>query len=191
MSALRDLADFERWGAATVHVCFDPSPADGWYLELFRGVREAGLRLGMIFECWELPREEFVAEFSASFLPGSRLILSPESGSERVRRLNKSRWYSDAALKRSLETMRRSGVKAEVYFGVGLPGETPEDLLATARLAAELSRRYGCDVADFVAQDGPGDLGYRTEHLAEEDISRRAAQLERLCVRLNERRLAA
>ncbi|MDE2489293.1 MAG: radical SAM protein [Elusimicrobia bacterium] len=216
-SALRDLSDFASAGARTVHVCFDPFPDDGWYAELFRRVRAARLELAMVFECWGLPSPAFVAAFAETFGPGSRLILSPESGSERVRRLNKSRPYTNAELAAALETIRARGVAAEVCFGVGLPGETAEDVRATERLAAALSRRFACAVAaspiaaepaspvfldpaargvalrrrtlaDFAAQDGPYDVGYRTEALPEDEIARRALRLERLCVRLNERR---
>ena len=75
-------------------------------------------------EIFRLPNKEFIEKFSDTFRNPVTAI-SPESPSEEVRRFI-GRGFSNHALFKSLDFIKKEGVKAHVFFTLGLPGEMPE-----------------------------------------------------------------
>ncbi|MDP2921822.1 MAG: TIGR03960 family B12-binding radical SAM protein [Candidatus Omnitrophota bacterium] len=77
------------------------------------------------------------------------LTFAPEAGSERLRHsLNKK--ISDAEIIEKSRTALKSGWrKVKLYFMIGLPGETPEDLDAIARLAGQI-KNANLSVSPFI-----------------------------------------
>ena len=61
--ALDQLKLAVAYGAKTWCTSFDPIPGDGYYLELFQRIREAGLQIGCCFEIWSLPAAPIIKEF--------------------------------------------------------------------------------------------------------------------------------
>ncbi|MCK5065373.1 MAG: TIGR03936 family radical SAM-associated protein [Candidatus Fermentibacteraceae bacterium] len=75
-----------------------------------------------------------------------RITMAPEAGSESLRRkMNKP--LADEIILRAADTVFRMGAKGvKLYFMVGLPEETLEDVRAIGRIAIEIgkiARRYG------------------------------------------------
>jgi len=70
------------------------------------------------------------------------LTLAPEAGTERLRRaLNKP--FTDEALLEAVERMAAHGIfGVRLYFMVGLPGETDEDVEAIVELAKRVRHRF-------------------------------------------------
>jgi radical SAM superfamily enzyme YgiQ (UPF0313 family) len=132
-----------RWGYETMHVCFDPYPRrPGYYLRLFSRIREERLKVEFFFESFGLPTREFIDGFAQTFGSRSLLALSPESGSEDVRRRNKGYSYTNQELWDCLEYTRKKGVKVDLFFGLGLPYERERDLDETARLIDRIRRHF-------------------------------------------------
>jgi radical SAM superfamily enzyme YgiQ (UPF0313 family) len=132
-----------REGYETMHVCFDPYPRrPGYYLKLFSRIREEKLAVEFFFESFGLPTKAFIDAFAQTFGPRSLLALSPESGSEEVRRRNKGYSYTNQELWDCLEYTREKGVKVDLFFGIGLPYEREQDLHETARLIARIRRQF-------------------------------------------------
>ncbi len=132
-----------RWGYETMHVCFDPYPQrPDFYLELFSRIRQERLKVEFFFESFGLPTEQFIDEFAQTFGPRSLVAISPESGSEEVRRRNKGYFYTNQELWSCLEYTGQKGVKVDLFFSLGLPFERQEDLEATARLIALIRRHF-------------------------------------------------
>ena len=79
---------------------------------------------------------------SRKFFKGS-LTMAPEAGSERLRRIiNKP--LSREEIIQAAETASRMGARGiKLYFMVGLPGETDEDVLAIAALADSVAKIMG------------------------------------------------
>jgi len=79
---------------------------------------------------------------SRKFFKGS-LTMAPEAGSERMRRvINKP--LSHGQIMEAAEAASRMGASGiKLYFMVGLPGETDQDLLAIAALADSISALMG------------------------------------------------
>ena len=125
----------ENHGLDIWYACYDPFPRSKSYLEIFKEIRKQKIDLGLRFESWALPTTEFIDEFKKTFDPTkSEIILSPESGSEKVRQKNKGYNYSNTELLETLEYIESKGLRSCVYFTTGLPFEKKEDALKSLAL---------------------------------------------------------
>ena len=131
-------------GYRTMAVCFDPTPArDDYYVDLFARARRARIDFDLYFEAWALPTPRFLDAFARTFsMEHSYLAVSPDSGDEEVRRLNKGFHYSNDELRASLAAARERDVSADVFFSIALPGETLPRALATRDLITEIRGGY-------------------------------------------------
>lgn len=207
--AVAEMAVLRERGIRHFYFEFDPYPmSEEWYLSLFRRVRGEGLDAGCNFGCWYPHSDGFLEMFARTFdTESSCAAISPESGCERVRGINRHPSYSNDALVRLLNRKRELGIYTSVHFTVGLPHETRADFEETLRLFPRLARggrvritltaipvepgspvstnpkRHGVvlyrkDFQDFYdyaraiarQEPHPHPLGYRTEHLSEDDI---------------------
>ena len=206
-TVVKDLRLLLAAGVRKVHFAFDPLPRAGYYPDLFSRLRRAGLRFKATFEAFGLPTERFLRAY-AEALPGSRVIVSPESGSERVRRLNRCDFYKNPDLLSRLALMKSLGLEHTVCFSVGLPFETRRDFLATLRLAGKVKKlcpkgevfmspiqlepfsplyrtpqKYGASLdwtslKDFLEQK-PRTLGYSAGLMGEREVWEKAALFNR------------
>jgi hypothetical protein len=85
------------YGYESFILSFDPDPSDSsYFVELFAVVRRRRLLCGMGFESWGLPDSAFIDAFAKTFVKKkSYIAISPENGSERVRKKNKGYYYSN------------------------------------------------------------------------------------------------
>ena len=135
------------------YVCFDPDPERDYYLELFRMLREEKLeskipnsrnevsrkiKVRCKFEAWSLPTREFINSFSETFEKGSEILLSPDTGSENIRKFNKGFFYTNEALLNSVRYMEEKDITCRLYFTAGLPKETMDDFTQTLLLINNL-----------------------------------------------------
>jgi len=139
---LRSIEEACSHGYETMHVCFDPFPhKPGYYLDLFSRIRARGLAVECFFESFGLPTAEFIREFAKAFPgPKSFIGLSPEVGSERVRKANKGYFYTNDQLMETLDVMHRERVYADLFFTYGVPWETERDLRETLDLIKRAKR---------------------------------------------------
>ena len=79
--------------------------------------------------------------FAETFTEDSLILLSPDCGSEEVRRRNKGFHFTNADLLASIELASKHSVRVAAYFSFGLPFETREDLEVTAELIGEVQAR--------------------------------------------------
>ncbi|MBI5623314.1 MAG: radical SAM protein [Elusimicrobia bacterium] len=156
-SVLADLEALADHGIGTVHFNFDPAPGGRFYPELFRAMRRRKLSLTSAFECFGLPTEEFIAEFSRTFPGRGTLAVAPECGSEEVRRRNKGASFTNAALVAAVRLMVDRGIKPQINFTAGLPGETAVHAAKTLYLVRSLADRF--PGADFGMERIPLDPG--------------------------------
>ena len=131
-------------GYRTMALCFDPTPQkDDYYLDLFAQIRRARLDVDLYFECWGVPTAAFIHAFRETFpSPESYLAVSPDSGSERVRKLNKQPYYDDAALFETLDRLEAREIAFDVFYTIALPGETVADARETARQVDRIAATY-------------------------------------------------
>ncbi|MCL4557335.1 MAG: radical SAM protein [Deltaproteobacteria bacterium] len=140
---IENIKDGIRWGFKSFNTDFDLPGQNSrtFFLELFKTIRNNNLKITYNFNSYSLPSVDFVDEFSATFSRDSQIIISPESGSEKLRKIHKGYFYTNAELLQTLKYMEGKGVNAGVYFAGGLPLETEEDVKETIALQKHL-RRY-------------------------------------------------
>ena len=132
------------YGYKRFHMSFDPAPQHPeYFLRLFKRIREEKLSIDCIFESFGLPTLDFIKAFKATFPgPNSLIVLSPDVGSDRVRKIHKGHAFTNLALRESLDRMKEHGVLCDLFFTVGVPFETKEDVEETIRLQREIRRGY-------------------------------------------------
>ncbi len=131
------------FGFKRIYTCFDPTPNGSRELhQILEALGGLSPRVPLDFECFGLPSPELVEAFAQHLDPSSRLIISPETFDEGLRRRHRAFYFSNTELESTLEHMQRVGVASELYFVIGLPGETRENIEAMAAWQADLRTRY-------------------------------------------------
>ncbi|HUL01841.1 MAG TPA: TIGR04190 family B12-binding domain/radical SAM domain protein [Gemmatimonadales bacterium] len=128
------------------------------------------------FEFFAPPPAEFIERLRAS-VPRWFAELSPESHDESVRAtLGKAR-YSNAELEAAIGTLLANGCEGlDLFFMVGLPGQTYENVMAGMDYVADLFTRFDRRLSAFITPMGPFlDPGSDTFERAEELGYRRFA----------------
>jgi len=141
---LRTIKEAASYGYKGLYISFDPYPQEpDYFLRLFSRIREEKVKLGCFFESFGLPTIDFVKSFKETF-PGteSRIILSPDVGSVKMRRIHKGYAYTNRALMECLDRLRENRVFCDLFFTLGVPFEKEGDLSETARLQREIRKRY-------------------------------------------------
>ena len=132
------------YGYETFHICFDPYPSKPeYYLNLFSRIREEKIRMECFFESFGLPTLPFIQSFKETF-PGSKslIALSPDVGSDRVRKIHKGHAYTNQALRECLDQLEQHRVFCDVFFTIGVSLEKEEDVQQTLQLQKEIRNRY-------------------------------------------------
>jgi len=139
-----DIAILQELSVRQLYVDFDPYPENRrYYHELFDAVRQEKVDIGCELLTWGLPDDEFIKHFARTFDPYfSMITISPESGSEKVRKLNRTCQYSNESLTRQIEALEREGVYVQLFFSVGLTEERRSDFKLTIKLATRLRDRF-------------------------------------------------
>jgi radical SAM superfamily enzyme YgiQ (UPF0313 family) len=141
---LQTIQEAVSYGYETFHICFDPSPQNPeYFLKLFSRIREEGVKMECFFESFGLPTPDFIKSFKETFPgPKSLIALSPDVGSDRLRKIHKGHAYTNQALTDCLDQLERHGVFCDVFFTVGVPFEKEEDVQQTLQLQKKIRNRY-------------------------------------------------
>jgi len=137
------LARFEEERIDSTYMDFDPHPERRYYRELFEMIRKEKIDISTEFALWSPSDRAFIRDFARTFNPlYSTLVLSPESGSEEVRRRNKGFYYDNEELFTWLGSAKQELVPTEIYFATGLSWETAESFEETIKLAEAILDNY-------------------------------------------------
>jgi radical SAM superfamily enzyme YgiQ (UPF0313 family) len=141
---LRTIREALSYGYETFHICFDPFPwKPEYFLNLFSRIREERIKMECFFESFGLPTLNFIKAFKEAFPgPKSLIALSPDVGSDRVRRIHKGHAYTNGALMKCLDQLERHQVFCDVFFTIGVPFEREEDIQQTLQLQKKIRNRY-------------------------------------------------
>jgi radical SAM superfamily enzyme YgiQ (UPF0313 family) len=141
---LQSIKEAISYGYETFHICFDPYPRrPQYFLDLFARIREEKIKMECFFESFGLPTNDFIQSFKATFPgPKSLIALSPEVGSDRLRKIHKGHSYSNHALLESLDQLKAGGVFCDLFFTLGIPFEKEGDVQQTIRLQKMIRGRY-------------------------------------------------
>lgn len=141
---VEELARFEEMGISCAYMDFDPYPMEhDYYRELFSLVRREKIDISALFLLWSPSDREFLKDFKDTFSPlYSTICLSPESGSEYIRKLNKGYYYDNQQLFRWLNNAKLEMIPIQLYFTSGLSGETKEHFEDTIRIGLRTIEEY-------------------------------------------------
>ena len=153
-NVLETIKDAVKAGIDCLYICFDPSPDRKYYRELFKLVRGSKIETSMTFECWSLPTYEFIDEFKKTFGKGkySKIVISPESASERLRKLNKGFYYTNSELLNILQVLKKKEIFTEIYFSYPLPFENMREVNSTVNFMEIIKMKMG-DYCKISVQD--------------------------------------
>jgi radical SAM superfamily enzyme YgiQ (UPF0313 family) len=157
---LQSIREAISYGYETFHICFDPYPQKPeYFLDLFSRIRQERIRMECFFESFGLPTIDFIKSFKETFPgPKSLIALSPDVGSEQVRRIHKGNAYTNQDLMDCLDQLKKYEVFCDLFFILGVPFEKEEDVHQTVRLQREIRNRYSNvrGIRTFTAQMEPG-----------------------------------
>jgi hypothetical protein len=138
-----DLERLEAAGVTQASLSYDISElGEAYWRDLFAGIRDRGIKIGLYNECFQDPSPQFIEDFVRSVdMTHACIALSPLSGSEEVRRLN-GKLYTNAQLLNTLDLLNLYNMPIFVYFSLNLPGETPETFEETLALAKQIYNYY-------------------------------------------------
>jgi radical SAM superfamily enzyme YgiQ (UPF0313 family) len=144
-NVIETIKDAVKVGISRLYICFDPNPDRKYYIELFRLIRRSKINISMVFECWSIPTTKFIDDFKRTFGKGrySKIVLSPETASETLRKLNKGFFYTNSEFLTILQYLKKKGIFTEVYFSYPLPHETMEDVNATSNFIELIKKKIG------------------------------------------------
>lgn len=141
---LRTIREALSYGYETLHICFDPYPKNPeHFLDLFSRIREEKIRMECFFESFGLPTTDFIRSFKETFPgPKSLIAISPDVGSDRLRRVHKGNAFSNRELMECLNRLKRYEVACDLFFTVGVPFEKEEDVRQTLELQKRIRAGY-------------------------------------------------
>ncbi len=141
---LQSIKEAISYGYETFHICFDPYPRKPeYFLDLFSRIRQERIRMECFFESFGLPTSHLINSFKETFPgPKSLIALSPDVGSDRVRRMHKGNAYTNRDLMECLDQLEKQGVFCDIFFTLGVPFEKEEDIQQTIRLQRQIRNRY-------------------------------------------------
>jgi radical SAM superfamily enzyme YgiQ (UPF0313 family) len=161
---LHSIQEAVSYGYETFHVCFDPYPQEpDYFLNLFARIRQEKIKMECFFESFGVPTAEFIKSFKETFPgPKSLIALSPDVGSDRMRRIHKGYVYTNHALHESLDQMKSHHIFCDLFFTLGVPFEKEEDLHQTIQLQRKIRERYPNvrGIRTFTIEMEPGSPWY-------------------------------
>jgi radical SAM superfamily enzyme YgiQ (UPF0313 family) len=115
-----------------------------YFEELFEAIKRRNLELDYFFACWALPSEGIINAFNNLRINGSKLHIeiTPETGSENIRRLNKGFYHSNDELIKVLRFIESLNIPVLLFFTVGLPFETSSDIESTLNFQDFLRKSF-------------------------------------------------
>ncbi|MHC1586595.1 MAG: B12-binding domain-containing radical SAM protein, partial [Candidatus Hecatellaceae archaeon] len=179
---VEDIVKLREQGIKRIFLFQDPRMGGGAYWRsLAKELKRQHVDVeALTLELFQPASSEFIGEFAASGL-NMLMTISPESGSERVRKAH-GRHYSNQQLLDTLKACNRHHVPLGFFFMIGLAEETRETIdesLVLARKIVELQEDYptpllswGCMLLldpGSLAFENPEKFGYKLLYRSLED----------------------
>jgi len=141
---IQSIREALSYGYETFHICFDPFPGKPeYFLDLFSRIREEKIQMECFFESFRLPTPSFIRSFKETF-PGAKSLIgiSPDVGSDRLRKVHKGYAYTNRDLLECLGRLKDHEVFCDLFFTVGVPFEKEEDIEQTIQLQKKIRHHY-------------------------------------------------
>lgn len=155
----QEIASAHELVRAPVFLVHDPRMAGAKYAEsLLHELKASGTDAEVIFEYFTPPPEDYIRAVARS-TQRFDVQISPESHDDAVRRAQ-GRPYTTKALEKCLSSTMEAGCgKLDVFFMIGLSGQTRESVRSTVKYCGELMERYpggqGTGLTAFISPLAP------------------------------------
>lgn len=140
---LKDIKKAKKSNFDEIYIGFDPYPNHRYFIELFSLIQKAKIDISVIFECWSLPTRKFIDEFRKTFREDSKIMISPETGSEKLRCLHRGYSYSNIEFLSFLKYLDQKRIFSLIFFSYPLPFSTKDDLKKTQDLKQKIETKFG------------------------------------------------
>jgi len=139
----QDMALISQYTRAPIIILGDILQAGlGYARDLLNELKGKNMKNHIALEFFSPPPRKFL-EMVAETIPNFNMQISPESHDEKIRRAF-GRAYDNHSLERSIENALELGCKrVDVFFMVGLPGQTSQSVSQTIGYCEELLEKYG------------------------------------------------
>ncbi|MBW1971829.1 MAG: hypothetical protein DRG20_02990 [Deltaproteobacteria bacterium] len=144
-------------------ISFDPFPNNpSYFIDLFSLLQKENIKPDCMFESYGLPSLNFIKSFKETFSQKySTICLSPEVGSEDVRKKNKGFFYTNEELFSSLDILKRFNINTDIFFTIGAPFENERDLIITYNMQKRIRKNYkNVNIRTFLISIEPGSPWY-------------------------------
>ena len=139
----QDITLISQYIIAPIIILGDILQAGPQYAEdLLNQLKGKNIKNHIALEFFSPPSREFL-QMVADSIPNFNMQISPESHDEEIRRTF-GRAYDNHSLERSIENALELGCKrVDVFFMIGLPGQTSQSVSQTIGYCEELLEKYG------------------------------------------------
>ena len=139
----QDMALISQYTRAPIIILGDILQAGlGYARDLLSKLKGKNIKNHIALEFFSPPSREFL-QMVADSIPNFNMQISPESHDEEIRRTF-GRAYDNHSLERSIENAIELGCKrVDVFFMIGLPGQTSQSVSQTIGYCEELLEKYG------------------------------------------------
>jgi len=159
-----EIKEFLSYGYRYFAIVYNPESNYSYYLRLFEAIRRENIKIGLIFDAWFLPPQDFINSFIATFdLNYSALGLTIESGSARIRSQIGKVHNTNEEICNFVEEVNKNRLFTNIHFTVGLPDETKEDVNDTLRMMDRLKKAYGHIIVNAIPLEPASPMAVQPE----------------------------
>ncbi len=161
---VRDLARLARHTSGPLFLIGDLNQGPPGYADtILAGLKRHRVRNNVIIELFDGAPPSYFRQISDS-VPHFNFEMSPETHDETIRRRGGKRYSNDDVVSAVHHALANGAGKFDLYFMIGLSGQTPASVLDTVEWAGELMDRFDRRLALFISPLAPfldpGSLAY-------------------------------
>jgi len=152
---VRDIRQISQFTSAPIFVVGDLRQAgEGYANEVLGGLEPLRIPNQVVLELFSKAPGSYFQKV-AKAIPNFNFEMSPESHDPEVRKAS-GKNYSNRELEQTLGAALEAGCrKFDLFFMIGLPGQTPESVLRTVDYCEELLKRFGPRLVPFISPLAP------------------------------------
>ncbi|MDP1852660.1 MAG: radical SAM protein [Candidatus Omnitrophota bacterium] len=137
---IKDLKRLKKYNINKLHM-YAVSQNDAYFMDLFKEIRKNKIDLTINFGDCRLSTKVFIDEFAKTFQRGSIISIFLESGSRKIRKMNKEAGYSNNEILEILLYANKKNLKLCLSFSAGLPFETKKNIYETLKFINSIRNR--------------------------------------------------
>jgi len=133
-----DIQNLSQLGVRQISFSHDPEiGTESYQARILEEIRKRNLDICIYYESFRVPSRSFLEKMNRISYE-TTVAISPESPSDEVRFLA-GRKFTNSQMMNAIEDCEDLGVKADIYYTVGLPGETTDFLPMFKNVLAKMS----------------------------------------------------